>query len=168
MAPSWMMLISVNGDTILTSCSNTLVIPLSLTLGAQPDNMTYSSSLRIQLLLTTSTDTSQSKAPASHIWNIASSQLSLLSYPHDPSTDDSDNVTSLFSPFQWLTANLHKIVSYNSLWSGLCLLLRSHFLPCSLMSLEPHWPCFLGHTPSTILPQDLCICHFLCLKYSSH
>lgn len=151
------------------------MIILSLTPCIQPDkiyNFSFKSNFLSPLLTLLSLRhqhlTSQVLSP--------SISSCFLSYPYNPSTDVSDNNTSSFNLPQWLTTNIKQNPKFLS-WptKTLCDLSPSYFsnlisyhLPL-LTPLEPHWPsCSLGNTPTVILPQDLCICYFLCLEYFSH
>lgn len=172
MAPSWMMLISMNGDNLSSTLlrTNAWVTPLSHTL-CQPcqqdlDRVTSPFKSGFLPLLTPAV------SPRCCPLTSGASPLNKSSCPLSYATNlrhKSDNVTSWVNPLQWLTTILKQNPKSLSCLQGLMWfayfsdLISLHFPITPLKSHQSS--CCLGSTLRAFPPQDLCMCCFFCLEY---
>lgn len=127
-----MMFISMNVGTSQVAQTNALVIILSLTPCIQPDkiyNFSFKSSFSSPLPIIPSLRhqhlTSQVLSP--------SNSSCFLSYPYNPSTDVSDNNTSLFNLLQWLSTNSKQNPKFLSWPTRLCVICPFPTSPISFL-----------------------------------
>ena len=132
-ATSWMIFISVNGDTILPSCSEQILLCF-LFLSHLVTNIALSQSIL------------SSNTTILHLYKHHPVWCTIISYLENSYLTtllafililtilrQICPTTSLFNSLQWLMTNLKQnpvlITAYKTLWSGPCLLIWSHFLP---------------------------------------